>query len=246
MAFNWNWFASCLAAASYLALVLFTHVVVAWQDQQPHLADQKPIFANRSMASATLAVALPNSVFFSPDQAFNESIQSYWGMQEREIVPECIVRPRNADEVAAAVRILKREYDTGAPRGEDHTPLQFAVRSGGHSPIPGAANAAGGVVIDLRLLNNVLPSEDGSSTVIGSGARWSDVSRVLDDKNLAVAGGRNSDVGVGGLTLGGGFSVFSWPGVGRTFSCSDKTRISEASSRQMYPASSSQPHHYRS
>lgn len=32
-----------------------------------------------------------------------------------------------------------------------------------------------------------------------------DVSKVLDEKGIAVVGGRNSAVGVGGLTLGGEF-----------------------------------------
>ena len=79
----------------------------------------------------------------------------------------------------------------------------FAIRSGGHSPVSGAASIKGGVVIDLSLLCEVTPSKDGSNVVIGAGAKWIDVSKVLDDKGLAVVGGRNSAVGVGGLTLGG-------------------------------------------
>ena len=82
------------------------------------------------------------------------------------------------------------------------------MRSGGHSSISGAANTNGGIVIDLRLLNEVVPSKDGSSVRIGTGARWLDVSKTLDEMDLAVAGGRNSAVGVGSLTLGGKFGVF--------------------------------------
>ena len=40
---------------------------------------------------------------------------------------------------------------------------------------------------------------------IGAGAKWMDVSRTLDERGLAVVGGRNSAVGVGGLTLGGNY-----------------------------------------
>ncbi|KAL8705180.1 MAG: hypothetical protein Q9201_001680 [Fulgogasparrea decipioides] len=154
---------------------------------------------------------MPGSVFFGPHPIFVESIQSYWAIQERDIVPQCIVRPRTAEEVATAVAILKRDYDVRTNHGE--APLLLAVRSGGHSPIPGAANISGGIVIDLRLLNEVVTSNDRSSVVIGTGARWSDVSKVLDREGLAVAGSRNSAVGVGGLTLGGGLSFFS-PRVG--------------------------------
>ena len=58
-------------------------------------------------------------------------------------------------------------------------------------------------MIDLGLFCEVTPAEDGSRVTIGAGARWMDVSKVLDERGLAVVGGRNSAVGVGGLTLGG-------------------------------------------
>ena len=58
----------------------------------------------------------------------------------------------------------------------------FAIRSGGNSPVSGAASVKGGVVIDLGLFREVVPSEDGSSVTIGAGAKWMDVSKVLDEK----------------------------------------------------------------
>ncbi|KAL8645069.1 MAG: hypothetical protein Q9226_007467, partial [Calogaya cf. arnoldii] len=132
-------------------------------------------------------------------------------LRRGDIVTQCIVRPRNAREVAIAVKIVKRGYDDSNRLGAVRA--LFVVRSGGHSPIPGAANIDGGIVIDLQLLNEVVPSEDGSCVIMGTGARWLDVSTILDHKCLAVAGGQNSAVGVGGLTLGGGISFFS-PRVG--------------------------------
>lgn len=44
---------------------------------------------------------------------------------------------------------------------------------------------------------------------IGGGATWIDAYLYLETRGLAVAGGRNGPVGVGGLTLGGGISYFS-------------------------------------
>ena len=67
----------------------------------------------------------------------------------------------------------------------------------------GAASIKGGVLIDLGLLCEVILSDDRSSVTIGGGAKWMDVSKVLDEQGLAVVGGRNSPVGVGGSTLGG-------------------------------------------
>ncbi|CAL8576826.1 hypothetical protein XPA_002691 [Xanthoria parietina] len=203
-----SWGTALIAAVVVIALSMIIHRI---QHSQPQLNHANFVSAERCAVSIALIEALPESVFFGPHPVFIQSIQSYWAVQERDILPRCIVRPRNAEEVAAAVGILKREYDDCTC--QHRVPALFAVRSGGHSPIPGAANIHGGIVIDLQLLNEVVPSEDGSCVVIGTGARWLDVSTILDRKCLAVAGGRNSAVGVGGLTLGGGISFFS-PRVG--------------------------------
>lgn len=131
-------------------------------------------------------------------------MNSYWAQQECEVVPACVVRPRDVQELSIATTILKREYDERRKQsGKDQPEGLFAIRGGGHSPIAGAASINGGVLIDLSLFKEVTPSEDGSSVVIGAGCKWMDVSKVLDERGLAVVGGRNSAVGVGGLTLGG-------------------------------------------
>lgn len=46
-------------------------------------------------------------------------------------------------------------------------------------------------------------NEDRTVAHIGAGASWLDVYLYLDGLGVAVAGGRNAAVGVGGLTLGG-------------------------------------------
>ncbi|KAL8692791.1 MAG: hypothetical protein Q9218_002262 [Villophora microphyllina] len=155
--------------------------------------------------SKNLAVALPHSVILLQNPAFKQALNHYWAQQEREAVPECVLRPHNVQQLCTAITILKREYDeSGAQIGGI-----FAIRSGGHSPVSGAASMNGGVLIDLSLFCEVTPSKDRSSVVIGAGAKWMDVSKTLDEQGLAVVGGRNSAVGVGGLTLGGGLSFFS-------------------------------------
>lgn len=107
----------------------------------------------------------------------------------------------------------------------------FAVRSGGHTPWAGAANSAGGVVIDLRSLNAIELDVDHSTVSVGVGASWDMVYTKLDPLGLSVNGARAASVGelelpltvsfllpliilsirkgVGGLTLGGGISYFS-------------------------------------
>ena len=157
------------------------------------------------MLGKSLASKLPDSVILPHDvAAFKQSMNSYWAQQECEVVPACVVRPRDVQQLCTAVTILKREFDEqGKQAGKRKAEGLFAIRSGGHSPVAGAASIKGGVVVDLGLFREVIPSEDGSSVVIGAGAKWMDVSKVLDKKGLAVVGGRNSAVGVGGMILGG-------------------------------------------
>ena len=125
-------------------------------------------------------------------------------------MPACVVQPYDVEQLCKAVHIIKCEYDNQMKvAGHANPKGLFAIRSGGHSPIAGAASIEGGVVIDLRGFCDVTPSDDGSSVTIGTGAQWRDVSKALDEKGLAVVGGRNSTVGVGGLCLGGKIMLFS-------------------------------------
>jgi FAD/FMN-containing dehydrogenase len=79
----------------------------------------------------------------------------------------------------------------------------FAVRSGGHTPWPGAANIKDGVTIDLSWLNQTVYNAEKSIASLGSGATWNSVYAELDKLKVSVPGGRASSVGVGGLILGG-------------------------------------------
>jgi hypothetical protein len=115
-------------------------------------------------------------------------------------------------QCVGAGQILKREFDLRCEHASKFDgPVEpiFAVRGGGHSPVTGASSIKSGVLIDLSLFNEVTPAEDRKSVAIGAGCKWVDVYRTLEKHDLAVAGGRNSAVGVAGLTLGGGLSFFS-------------------------------------
>jgi len=84
------------------------------------------------------------------------------------------------------------------------------VKSGGHGAFSGASNIDGGITIDLKHLNQLSISHDQAEITIGTGNIWSDVYDYLDPMGLTVVGGQVSDIGVGGLTLGGGISFFFW------------------------------------
>ncbi|CAN9196388.1 unnamed protein product [Alternaria alternata] len=169
--------------------------------------------ASGRQLNAKLIAAIPHIVITSEKATeFKNLMNVYWDQKACEVSPACIVRPRNVWELAQAVKILKREFDVRNDRAkETKEELEsiFAIRGGGHSAVAGASSIKGGVVIDLSLFNQVAPAEDRQSVVIGAGCKWIDVYSTLEKEGLAVAGGRNSAVGVAGLTLGGGLSFFS-------------------------------------
>ncbi|RMZ74576.1 histidine kinase HHK3p [Pyrenophora seminiperda CCB06] len=169
--------------------------------------------ASARQLKAKLVAAIPHIVIGpEKEKEYRQSVNAYWDQKACEVPPACIVRPRNVWELAQAVKILRREFDLRSDRaktsGEEVEPI-FAVRGGGHSPVPGASSIRGGVLIDLSLLDEVTPAEGGKSVVIGAGCIWINVYQALEKEGLAVVGGRNSAVGVSGLTLGGGLSFFS-------------------------------------
>src|SRR4051794_415322 len=106
--------------------------------------------------------------------------------------PALIVRPRDPDEVAAAVAYAASHE------------LTLSVRSGGHSALGHGTNS-GGMVIDLAHLDAVEVLDAGRRLVrVGGGATWGTVSARLDQHGWALTAGDTAGVGVGGLTLGGG------------------------------------------
>ena len=107
------------------------------------------------------------------------------------------MQPDSSEQVAEAIKTI-----ADVNRKEPGS-IKFAVRSGGHTVWPGAANVESGVTLDMRKINGVELNPDRESIVIGTGATWTDVYNLLDHENLAVPGGRVANVGVGGLLLGG-------------------------------------------
>ncbi|SPN99515.1 related to 6-hydroxy-d-nicotine oxidase [Cephalotrichum gorgonifer] len=154
------------------------------------------VSAERPNVCAALNKALPGAVAFPPSEDYATS-NTYWSERQSEARPLCFVTPKSTADVSKALKLIMRHR---AP---------FAVKSGGHTAFRGASNVDGGVTIDLRGLNRISVSRDRKTVSVGPANRWIEVSTVLDPLRLAAVGGRAADVGVGGLTLGGGISYFS-------------------------------------
>lgn len=126
------------------------------------------------------------------------TISGYWSIQESSLQPACVLRPTTAHAVSEALEIISNTRN-----------CYFAIKGRGHAPAAGFANVDGGVTIDMTTLSSVSLNEDFTVASIGAGAKWLDVYDYLDGSGVQVAGGRNGNVGVAGLLLGGGISHFT-------------------------------------
>lgn len=106
--------------------------------------------------------------------------------------PAVVLRPRTANDVAAAVRFAREQS------------LVISLRSGGHS-VAGHSTNNDGAVIDMSAMNSVEVIDKTNRIVrIGTGATWKKVAASLQEHGLAISSGDSTSVGVGGLVLGGG------------------------------------------
>jgi FAD binding domain len=85
---------------------------------------------------------------------------------------------------------------------------EFAVRSGGHNANTGANSINDGVSIDLSTLSNTTLAPDRGHISLGSGVTWGQAYDYVSDSGIGFTGGICEDVGVGGVSLGGGQSLF--------------------------------------
>jgi alkanesulfonate monooxygenase SsuD/methylene tetrahydromethanopterin reductase-like flavin-dependent oxidoreductase (luciferase family) len=112
--------------------------------------------------------------------------------------PGIVLQPGSPAQVAEAVEYARR-----------HPDLPLSVRSGGHG-ISGRSTNDGGIVIDLRALNDIeVLDRDRRLVRIGPGARWMEVAAALGQHGWALSSGDYGGVGVGGLATAGGIGFLA-------------------------------------
>jgi hypothetical protein len=119
-------------------------------------------------------------------KGFNKRINKY---------PAAIALCKNAEEVAQAVT-----YGI-----ENRLPI--SIKSGGHS-FEGFSCNNDGLVINLSSMNNVT-WENENTVTIEPGCILSQLYDIILPKNKIIPAGSCGNVGIGGLTLGGGYGLFS-------------------------------------
>lgn len=140
------------------------------------------------MSRKLLSNTLRGDVLEPGDDGYAEASTTVFGTG----APALVVRPRDTGDVATAIEYARR------------ADLVLSVRSGGHSVL-GSGTNTGGLVLDLTHLDGVEVVDRGRRIVsVGGGANWGQVAGTLAPYGLGLTAGDTSDVGVGGLTLGGG------------------------------------------
>jgi FAD/FMN-containing dehydrogenase len=127
----------------------------------------------------------------SPADSDYDDARTIWNaMIDRR--PAVVVRPRSAEDVAAAIRFAREEE------------LPIAVCGGGHN-VAGNATVDDGLMIDFSQMREVTVDPDQGTVRVEAGALLSDLDAAVAEHGLIVPGGIVSTTGVAGLTLGGGF-----------------------------------------
>lgn len=123
------------------------------------------------------------------DPGYDEARAVFYGGIDRR--PAAVVRPAGAGDVGAAVRFA-------AAAG-----LELAVRGGGHSPA-GHGTSEGGLVLDLRDLDELWVDLDGRTAWAGAGLTAAAYTAAVGEHGLVTGFGDTGSVGIGGITLAGG------------------------------------------
>jgi len=133
------------------------------------------------------------------DEGWNDAVLTWNGMVAAS--PALVAQPISARDVAAAIGFAR------------HFKLRLSVKGGGHN-IAGTAIAEGGLTLDMSRLRDVTVDPEAKLAHVGPGCLLKDVDMATQKHGLATVLGFVSEVGVAGLTLGGGLGSltrrFGW------------------------------------
>jgi FAD/FMN-containing dehydrogenase len=146
-----------------------------------------------------LASRVDGSLLVEGDAGWDDAIRVWNGMTAK--TPALVVEPTSAADVGAVVSFARE-------RG-----LLLSVKGGGHH-VAGTAIAEGGLTLDMAQLREIEVDPNAKLARVGAGCLLGEVDRATQEHGLATPLGFVSEVGVAGLTLGGGLGYltrrFGW------------------------------------
>ena len=142
---------------------------------------------------------IAGSLLLPGDAGWDEAVQIWNGMVAK--MPALVIQPLSPLDVAAVVRFARE-------RG-----LRLSIKGGGHN-IAGTSVVERGLMLDLSRMRDVTVDPLARLARVGPGCQLKDVDRATQEHGLATVLGFISEVGVAGLTLGGGLGYltrrFGW------------------------------------
>ncbi|KAL5476865.1 hypothetical protein ACEPAI_3051 [Sanghuangporus weigelae] len=144
-------------------------------------------------ACKLLKTQFPQLTSFPGDEQYVNDTE-HWAVSSEQN-STCSIEPTSAEDVSAIIQIIGRS-DIRAP---------FAVKSGGHAYNLNASSTPG-VQISMAQFTNVSYDAERGTVTLGVALTWDQVYGQLEPLGVMVVGGRINGVGVGGFSLGGGFS----------------------------------------
>ena len=146
-----------------------------------------------------LEARLDGSLLTEGDDGWDDAVRLWNAMAAT--LPALVVQPVSAADVSAAVTFARE-------RG-----VLVSVKGGGHN-IAGTAIAEGGLLLEMSGMSDITVDPDARMADVGPGCLLQDVDRATQAHGLATPLGFYSEVGVAGLTLGGGIGYltrrFGW------------------------------------
>jgi FAD/FMN-containing dehydrogenase len=146
--------------------------------------------ALRALDAGALRRMVRGEVVAPGDLTYDQARKVWNGMVDR--YPAAIVYCVGSDDVVAAVNFARSRS------------LLVAVRAGGHN-IGGASVCDGGLVIDVSRMKQIEVDPIKRTVRAHAGLNLGEFDAATQAHGLATTMGVNSDTGVAGLTLGGGF-----------------------------------------
>lgn len=138
-----------------------------------------------------------DAVDFEDEGEYTSFTGKFWSGISAEVRPYCIFEP-NKPAAVSIIILLSRL-----------TQCPFAVKSGGHSAFAGAATIESGITVSFEKMKDTQLSSNKGTVAVQPGNDWGDVLTALSSTGVTVVAGRIGDIGVEGLTLGGGISFVS-------------------------------------